>query len=253
MPDLAGKTALVTGASRGLGRAIAVRLAAAGALVAVHYGSNAAAAQETVEEIERAGGRAFTVEARLGEDGDLDKLFAGLEKGLAGRPLDILVNNAGVFTGAFEDTTAEEFDHAFAVNVRALFFLTQRALPLLRDGGRVINMSSGVTRLAIPQVVYQMTKAAVDVLGRSLAALLGPRGITVNTVQPGVTDTDMNAGWLRGNPVTTAAVSGATALRRVGRPEDIAGTVVFLASDDARWVTGHAIDATGGYFLGPNG
>ncbi|MEU1289221.1 SDR family oxidoreductase [Kitasatospora sp. NPDC005856] len=252
MSPLAGRTALVTGASRGLGRAIAIRLASDGALVAVHYGGNEAAAKQTVAEIEQAGGQAFTIGARLGTDGDLDRLFAGLETGLAGQPLDILVNNAGVFTGAFETTTPEEFDQAFAVNVRALFFLTQRALPLLRDGGRIINMSSGVTRLAIPQTVYQMTKAAVDVLGRSLAQLLGPRGITVNTVQPGVTDTDMNA-WLRDNPEATRAIEGITALGRLGRPADIADVVAFLASDDARWVTGHAIEATGGFFLGPNG
>jgi NAD(P)-dependent dehydrogenase (short-subunit alcohol dehydrogenase family) len=252
MSDLTGKTALVTGGSRGLGRAIATRLAANGALTAVHYGGNERGALETVAEIERAGGTAFTVGADLATAGGVDRLVDGLTGGLAGRRLDVLVNNAGVFTGTFEETTPEEFDHAFAVNVRSLFFLTQRLVPLLADGGRVINMSSGVTRLAIPQVVYQMTKAAVDVLGRSLAMLLGPRGITVNTVQPGVTETYMNA-WLRGDAEAAAGISAITALGRPGQPTDIAGVVSFLASADAGWVTGHALETTGGFFLGPNG
>lgn len=254
MADLTGKTALVTGASRGLGKAIALRLAADGAHVAVHYGNDEVGAKDTVLQIQQAGGRAFTIQSVLGVDGDVDTLFEQLGRGLEGRPLDILVNNAGVLGGTIENTTPADFDRAFAINVRSVFFITQRALPLLRDGGRIINMSSGVTRLAIPEVTYQMTKGAIDMFGRSLALTLGPRRITVNTVQPGVTETDMN-GWLRdpANAAGRAGVESMTALGRIGQPGDIADTVAFLASDDARWITGHAVEVTGGFFLGPNG
>jgi NAD(P)-dependent dehydrogenase (short-subunit alcohol dehydrogenase family) len=251
MAHLTGKTALVTGASRGIGRAIAQRLAADGALVAVHYGSNDTAARGTVLAIERAGGQAFAVRAELGRPGDVDTLFAGLTVGLGERPLDILVNNAAI--GApipVEKTTPELFERVFAVNVQAPFFIIQRALPLLRDGGRIINISSSATRIAMPEIAYAMTKGAVDVLGRSLANTVGDRGITVNTVAPGVTETDMNA-WLRDLPEAKAGIAGATALGRVGQPEDIADVVAFLASDQARWVTGHLLEATGGIFLGP--
>ena len=150
MASLTGKTALVTGASRGIGRAIAQRLAADGALVAVHYGSNDAAAAETIDAIRAAGGEAFGVRAQLGVDGDVDALFAALEGGLDGRPLDILVNNAAIATNeaTIDTATPEQFDREFAINVRAPLFITQRALPLLHDGGRIINISSGVTWIA---------------------------------------------------------------------------------------------------------
>jgi 3-oxoacyl-[acyl-carrier protein] reductase len=249
--NLAGKTALVTGASRGIGRAIAQRLAADGALVAVHYGSNEAAATEAVEKIQANGGRAFAVRAELGVDGDVDTLFAGLEEGLSGRQLDILVNNAGTGAGSIEQTTREEFDRVFAVNVRAPFFIIQRALPLLRDGGRIINIGSADTRIAVTtELAYAMTKGAVNILSQTLANALGERGITVNTVAPGVTDTERNA-WLNDKPELLAATASAAALGRIGQPADIADVVAFLASDDARWITGHLVDATGGMMLGP--
>lgn len=251
MTDLTDMTALVTGASRGIGRAIARRLAADGALVAVHYATNDAAAEETVSAIEHAGGHAFPVRAELGVDGDVDTLFAGLGAGLRGRPLDILVNNAATGAGSIEKVTPEEFDRVFAVNVRAPFFIIQRALPLLRDGGRVINISSADTRVALPQeIAYAMTKGALDVLGRTLANAVGARGITVNTVAPGVTDTDRTA-WLHDNPEIETATAAAAALNRLGEPDDVADAVAFLASHDARWITGHLLDASGGMFLGP--
>jgi 3-oxoacyl-[acyl-carrier protein] reductase len=251
MTSLTGKTALVTGASRGIGRAIAQRLAQDGATVAVHYGSNEAAAAETINAIQAAGGQAFPVSAQLGVDGDVDTLFAALEKGLDGRPLDILVNNAAISTydATIDHATPEQFDREFAINVRAPFFITQRALPLMRDGGRIINISSGVTWFATPQTVYSMTKGALNVLGRSLANTVGVRGITVNNVSPGITDTDMNS-WLHEADEAASGVADITALNRVGASADIADAVAFFASDDSRWVTGQTVEVNGGLWLG---
>jgi 3-oxoacyl-[acyl-carrier protein] reductase len=252
MGALTGKTALVTGASRGIGRAIAERLAADGALVAVHYGNNDAAAKNTVAGIEGAGGQAFAVRAELGVDGDIDTLFAGLEQGLDSRPLDILVNNAAIstFTATIDQATPEQFDREFAINVRAPFFIIQRALPLLNDGGRIINVSSGITWFATPQTVYSMTKGALNVLGRSLANTLGARRITINNVSPGITDTDMNT-WLHESDDAAPGVEDMTALDRVGQAADIADAIAFFASDDSRWVTGETLDVNGGLWLGP--
>jgi 3-oxoacyl-[acyl-carrier protein] reductase len=249
---LDGKSALITGGSRGIGRAIAQRLAADGAVVAIHYGGNDAAANETLRAIEKAGGQAFLVQTELGVSGDIDTLFAKLEKGLAGRALDILVNNAAVAPQiAIHQTTPEEFDRIFAINVRAPFFIIQRALPLMPDGGRIINISSGVTWFATPATVYSMTKGALNVLGRSLANSLGRRNITVNTISPGITDTDMNPSIRDKDAEAVERVTGMTALGRPGLPPDIADTVAFFASDDARWITGQTLDVNGGLFLGP--
>lgn len=227
-------------------------MAADGALVAVHYGSNAAAAADTVAAIQRADGQAFSVRAELGVDGAIDTLFAGLEEGLAGRPLDILVNNAGItdFEVTIDQTTPQQFDRQFAINVRAPFFIIQRALPLLRDGGRIINISSGVTWFATPQIVYSMTKGALNVLGRSLANTVGARSITVNTVSPGITDTEMNS-WLHDSDDAMSGVADMVALNRVGEAPDLADAVAFFASDDSRWITGQNLDVNGGLYLGP--
>jgi NAD(P)-dependent dehydrogenase (short-subunit alcohol dehydrogenase family) len=252
MAALTGKTALVTGASRGIGRAIATRLAADGASVAVHYGRDEAAATATVAAIERAGGSAFSVRAELGLPGDIDTLFSGLERGLGARPLDILVNNAATisYQATVENATLEDFERVFNVNVRAPLFITQRALRLMPDGGRIINVSSGATWFAIPEVVYAMTKGALNVMSRSLALTQGPRGITVNTVSPGITATDMN-GWLTDNAEAQQRVAGMTALGRHGEPADIADAVAFFASSDGRWVSGQVLEVNGGLFLGP--
>jgi len=252
MASLTGKTALVTGASRGIGRAIATRLANDGALVAVHYGSNEAAAADTLAEIQRMGGQAFPVRAELGMDDDVDTLFTALEDGLDGRPLDILVNNAAIamYEGTIEGATQDLFQREFAINVRAPFFITQRALPLLSDGGRIINISSGVTWFAQPHIVYSMTKGALNVFGRSLANTLGDRGITVNNVSPGVTDTDMNS-WLHDSDEAVSSITDIVALNRIGQPAEIADAVAFFASDDSRWITGQTVEVNGGLYLGP--
>jgi NAD(P)-dependent dehydrogenase (short-subunit alcohol dehydrogenase family) len=254
MTNANGRTALVTGSSRGIGAAIARRLAADGMRVVVHYNKDEAAANATVAAIEQGGGRAFAVRAELGERHGVDALFEGVERGLAGKPLDVLVNNAAVisYQATIEAATLEDFDRVFAINVRAPLFIVQRALPLMTDGGRIINVSSGVTWFAIPEVVYSMTKGALNVMTRSLALTQGPRGITVNTVSPGITATDMN-GWLVESREAQARVAAMTALGRHGQPADIADAVAFFASDDARWVTGQTLEVNGGLFLGPQG
>ncbi|MGV9278852.1 SDR family oxidoreductase [Streptomyces griseosporeus] len=247
---LTDKTALVTGSSRGIGRATAIRLAREGALVAVHYTANQAAAEETVELIEKEGGSAFTVRAELGVPGDVHELFLGLERGLKERTgdtrLDILVNNAAVTsTGAApEDLTPEEFDRYFAVNAKAPYFLVQRAIGQMPSGGRIVNITSGVTRTAVPdQLAYAMTKGAIEQLTFHLARILAPRGITINSVAPGITD---NGSALFDNPEAVKAMAQLSAFNRVGEAGDVADVITFLTTDEARWITGAFIDATGG-------
>jgi len=246
-----GKVAVVTGASRGIGRAIAIRLGTDGAFVAVHYGRNQKQAQETVRDIEAAGGAAFAIGVELGTVASVEQFFKLLDVELTKRTgsnqFDILVNNAGVAPDSSVETATEAvFDEVFALNVKVLFFLSQKALPRLRDGGRIINLSSGVTRIAFPEkAAYAMTKGALNILTLELAKSLGPRNITVNSLAPGFTDTDMAADILS-NPQSRAYASSASAFNRVGRPDDIADAAAFLASHDGRWVTGQYLDVTGG-------
>lgn len=249
-----GKTALVTGASRGIGRAIALRLAQEGALIVVHYGNNDAAATATVEEINTNGGQAFSIRADLGSLNEITRLFRDLDIELAKRTgeatFDILVNNAGIgLAGTLEKTTEEIFDRQFDINVKGLFFVTQHSSARLRDGGRVINISSQVALRAYPDcIAYAATKGAINTLTLSLAAQLGARGITVNTIAPGMTATDFVTGYLN-NANYVQMVKSNTVLGRIGQPTDIAGIAACLASPDAGWVTGQIIYATGGMQL----
>lgn len=251
MSTLTGKTALVTGGSRGIGRAIAERLGTEGARVAVHYGNDKDAAEDTVSAIENAGGDAFALRAELGIEGDAEDPWAAFDEHTGNAGLDILVNNAGTIVSAgIENTTAADFDRIFAINVKAPFFVIQQALPRLRDGGRIINLSSNVARGVFPDVLaYAMTKSAIETLTRSVALDLGPRGITVNAVAPGITDTAMNS-WLA-VPEARAFAAAQSPLGRVGQPTDIADAVAFLVSSNADWITGHILEAGGGIHLGP--
>ena len=245
------RAALVTGASRGIGRAIALRLSSDGLDVIVHYARDEAGARAVVNEIHAGGGRATVAQADFADATGVDDLIGAAETHLSGRGLHVLVNNAGVLDGTpFEHVTADAFDASHAVNVRAPFLLTQRALPLLHDGGRIVNISSAVTRIASPFLHYAMNKAALQAMSHTLANLLGARRITVNNVAAGVVDTDMGS-WVHSAADLEASVVSTIALGRLGTPNDIAEIVAFLASDTARWITGATLDASGGQWLGP--
>jgi 3-oxoacyl-[acyl-carrier protein] reductase len=251
---LKGKTALVTGASRGIGRAIAERLAKDGAIVALTYNASKSGADEAVASIEKAGGTAFAIHADLADPLTVASLFDRLDDNFTRRNgskvLDILVNNAGNsgWVG-FKDATPDSWDTLMAVYARAPFFIVQSALERLADGGRIINISSAAaTKPVTAAPVYSMAKAAINNLTHALAAELGPRGITANAVAPGYTRTDANAAF-RENPELVKAVEAQIALGRFGEPSEIAGVVAFLASDEGHWVTGQTIEASGGYKL----
>lgn len=250
MPDQSEKVAVVTGGGRGIGAAISKRLAAEGALVAVHYGSSADAANQVVASIESAGGAAFAVAASLDQD-DVKPLFSALDAELEQRTgsnaIDILVNNAGTSTqGVLAETTAATFDLLFAVNVRAPLLLAKGAAERMRDGGRIIGMSSSVTKLGLPtSLVYSMTKAAHQMMITVLANELGPRGITVNSVAPGIIETEMVSGWVNASEESRAQAAAVSVFNRVGEANDVADVVSFLASEEARWVTGQSIAVNG--------
>ncbi len=241
---LAGKIALVTGGSRGIGAAIALRLAEEGATVAVNYNNNKAAADKVVQQINELGSKAVAFQGNVSSAQDSKNLIAEIGKALG--KIDILVNNAGVYEELpIADVTEQHIDHLLDVNVKGVILTTVEALKNFADGGRIINISSGAARMTLANSsVYSSTKAALDTLTRVWAQELGERKITVNGVAPGTTLTDMlNAGL----PEEVKQVYiKKTALGRLGDPEDIAAVVAFLASDDGRWVTGHTIAADGG-------
>ncbi|WP_413738344.1 SDR family oxidoreductase [Sodalis sp. RH21] len=247
------KIALVTGASRGIGRAIALALARQGVAVAVHYRQARQEAERVVEEIERAGGRAFILQASLDESAGaqllIDRLQTELTRLFGSPRFDILVNNAGQGgRAAIAEVTPQRLADTLQVNFISPFFLIQHAIPLLRDGGRIINISSMGTRAAFPEMAaYAPSKAALESLSVLLAPELGGRAITVNAVLPGATATAMNPRAV--DPQSAAVISQNVALGRVGQPEDIAQVVAFLAGEGGRWITGQRIDASGGQRL----
>jgi 3-oxoacyl-[acyl-carrier protein] reductase len=247
--SLSGKTALVTGGSRGIGRAIATSLAEDGALVAVHYGRNRNSAEQTVAQIEKAGGKAFALGADLADRNGPKALFEALDAELQRRTgsnaLDILVNNAGVaHFGGIGQLPADAFEEMLSVNIRSVYYVSELAKERLREGGRVINLSSAVTRVGVPAALaYSASKGWVDSFTLSLAADLGPKNIAVNAVAPGVIETDMSEPMLADGG---ASILPKQALKRVGQPADIANLVRALAGPGGAWTTGQVIDASGG-------
>ncbi|HEX4784013.1 MAG TPA: SDR family oxidoreductase [Candidatus Sulfotelmatobacter sp.] len=252
MTALQNKTALVTGASRGIGRATALALAEAGARVLIHYGRSKREAESIVAEIKTKGGRADAISADLGAP-DGASLLAKEVRSIVGDRLDVLVLNAGISKAALiADYTVEDFDNLFATNVRGPFFLLQQLLPVLGEGSSVVVISSlgartvvGKSDLANPSILaYASTKGALETLVRNWAAILGPSGIRVNAVAPGVIDTDMS-NFTKTEAGREVAV-GMQALKRLGKPDDVADVVAFMASDGARWITGASIPVDGG-------
>ena len=245
MTRLSGKTALVTGASRGIGRASALALAKAGAQVLVHYSSRGKEAEAVVAEIRQAGGRADKVAADLRAPNGPHAL-AKLVHGIVGSRLDILVANAGIAKAAsIEDTTVEDFDALFAVNVRAPYFLVQQLLPAMCKGSSIVFVSSLAARASVATLsAYGATKGAVATLVTHFASALGERGIRVNAVAPGVGETDMS--YVAKSESGRNLTLDMQALKRVAQPDDIGGVVAFLASDEACWITGDTVRVDGG-------
>jgi 3-oxoacyl-[acyl-carrier protein] reductase len=252
MIKLENKTALVTGASRGIGRATAAALAKAGAHVLVHYGRSRQEAESLVVEIRRKGGNADAISADLGTP-EGAALLAKQVRSIVGDRLNVLVLNAGISKSArIEDHTVEDFDSLFATNVRGPFFLVQQLLPILGEGSSIVAISSAVARTVVgkpgvdnPSILaYASTKAALETLVRNWAAILGPSGIRVNAVAPGIIDTDMSN--FTKTEVGREVALGMQALKRIGKPEDVADVVAFMASDGARWITGASIPVDGG-------
>ncbi len=240
---LAGKLALVTGGSRGIGAAIALRLASEGARVVISYANNKEAADAVVAQIEKLGSKAIAFKANVSSKQDTELLIAEMKK--LGK-IDILVNNAGIFLGGpLGEANLDQFDQLFSTNVRGVVAITLAALPFIKDGGRIINISSVAARGSTANFgFYSATKAALEALTRCWAQELGKRQITVNAVAPGTTKTDMYEKALPDH--VKQEVIAKTALGRVGQPADIADVVAFFASADSRWITGKTIDCDGG-------
>jgi 3-oxoacyl-[acyl-carrier protein] reductase len=252
MGTLQGKTALVTGASRGIGRATASALADAGAQVLVHYGRSAQDAESLVAAIRSKAGHADAIRADLGTP-EGATLLAKQVRSIVGERLHVLVSNAGITKAAtIKEHTVEDFDNLFATNVRSPFFLVQQLLPILGEGSNIIVISSlgaravaGMPDLDKPSILaYAATKGALETLVKNWAAILGPRGVRVNAVAPGVIDTDMSN--FTKTDVGRSVALGMQALKRIGKPEDVADVVAFLASEAARWITGASIPVDGG-------
>lgn len=249
-----GKIAIITGASRGLGRNTAVHLARRGVDLIFTYRSNQPEAESLLREAESMGRKAAAFQLDTGDIGAFDQFAAEVRKTLEswGRErFDFLVNNAGqALYAPFAETTEAQFDAIVNVHFKGVYFLTQKLLPLINDGGRIVNLSSGLARFALPgSSAYAATKGAVEVLTRYLAKELGPRHIAVNVVAPGAIQTDFGGGRVRDNPELNQRVAGMTALGRAGVPDDIGPMIAALLSDENRWVNGQRIEVSGGMAL----
>lgn len=249
------KIAVVTGGSRGLGRNTALHLARRGVDVILTYRSQRTEAEQVVAEIAALGGSAVALQLDVAESGTFDSFVETLKGVLSEhwqrKTFDSLVNNAGIgIHAAFADTTEEQFDELVRIQLKGPFFLTQKLLPLIADNGRIVNVSSGLTRFSLPgYAAYAAMKGAMEVLTRYQAKELGARGIAVNIVAPGAIETDFGGGTVRDSAQVNAFIASQTALGRVGLPDDIGGMVASLLSDDNRWVNGQRIEASGGMFL----
>ncbi|GAB3993464.1 SDR family oxidoreductase [Spirosoma daeguense] len=246
------KIALLTGGSRGLGKNMAIRLAQKGIDVVLTYNSQQEEAQSVVAEIEQIGQKAAAIQLNTGDIKSFDLFFGQLKTVLNDTfhtdRFDFLINNAGIgINSPFSETSEEDFDLLMNVHFKGVFFLTQKALPLLNEGGRIINLSTGLARFTAPGYsAYASMKGAIEVLTRYMAKELGTRGIAVNTVAPGAIETDFGGGVVRDNPNYNKAVADLTALGRVGLPDDIGGVVAFLCTEDARWVNAQRLEVSGG-------
>ena len=246
------KIALVTGGSRGLGKSMALNLAQKGIDVLITYHSKKDEAEAVVAEIKSHGRQAAALPLDAGNSGSFDAFFAQVQTALRdtfrAERFQFLINNAGTaLHAAFADTTEAQFDEMVNVHLKGPFFLTQKALPLLADGGRIINISSGLARFSNPgSSAYASMKGAIEVLTRYQAKELGARGIAANVVAPGAIATDFSGGMVRDNPQVNAQIAGATALGRVGLPDDIGPIVAFLCTDEARWINAQRLEASGG-------
>ncbi|HEV7855348.1 MAG TPA: SDR family oxidoreductase [Herminiimonas sp.] len=249
------KIAIITGASRGLGRNTALHLAAQGVDVIGTYHSNATEAQALVQDIESRGGRAAMLQLDVGNSASFDdfanKVAALLGTKFNAERFDYLVNNAG--TGLhvpITETTEAQFDQLMNVHLKGPFFLTQKLLPVIADGGRIVNISSGLARFSLPgSAAYAMMKGGVEVMTRYMAKEFGARGIAVNTVAPGAIETDFGGGLVRDNPQVNQQIASMTAMGRVGLPDDIGGAIAALLSDGNRWVTAQRIEVSGGMLV----
>jgi NAD(P)-dependent dehydrogenase (short-subunit alcohol dehydrogenase family) len=249
------KIALITGASRGLGKNAALHLAAQGVDIIGTYHSKADEAQALVAQIEQLGGRAAMLKLDVSQSATFGA-FVGevagvLKEVFAQDHFDFLINNAGIgIHASFAETTEEQFDQLVAIQFKGPFFLTQKLLPLIRDGGRILNVSSGLARFSLPgYAAYAAMKGALEVLTRYQAKELGGRGISVNVLAPGAIETDFGGGAVRDNASLNAMVANNTALGRAGLPDDIGGAIASLLADGSHWITGQRIEASGGMFL----
>ncbi|AKQ63192.1 Short-chain dehydrogenase/reductase SDR [Myxococcus hansupus] len=249
------RVALITGGSRGLGRSMALHLAARGTGILLTYRGGAAEAAETVKQIEAAGGKAVALQLDVGDtkgfDAFVERVRTELGRHFGRERLDVLVNNAGIgIHASFAETTEAQFDELMNIHLKGAFFLTQRLLPVLADGGRILNISTGLARFTFPgYAAYAAMKAGVEALTRYMAKELGPRGIAVNVLAPGPVETDFRDGAVRDSPEMKKALSAQTALGRVGLPDDIGGIAAALLAPEGGWVTGQRIEASGGIFL----